>query len=40
MSGNLVDNQPATWSSEIAKEYEGLRAYTERVQEAVGIFGR
>jgi glutathione S-transferase len=40
LMAGIYDNQPATWVTDIAAEYEGLRAYTERVQEAVGVWGR
>ena len=36
----IYDNQPATWVTEMAMAYEGLHVYTERVQEAVGVWGR
>lgn len=36
----VYDNQPATWVTDIAMEYKSLRAYTERVQDAVGVWGR
>lgn len=36
----VLDNQPPTWVTEIAKGYEGLARYTERVQEHVGVYGR
>lgn len=36
----MVDNQPPTWFTGIAREYTGLMDYTERVQEAVGVYGR
>ena len=35
-----MDNEPATWVSEIANEYTVLKDYTERVQESVGVYGR
>jgi glutathione S-transferase len=40
LMAGVYDNQPATWVTDIAAEYQGLRAYTERVQEAVGVWGR
>ena len=40
MMAGIYDNQPLTWVSELAQPYENLRAYTERVQEAVGVWGR
>lgn len=36
----VLDNQPPTWVTEIARGYEGLAQYTERVQQHVGVFGR
>ena len=36
----IYDQQPATWLTPIANEYPDLKAYTERVQEHVGVFGR
>jgi glutathione S-transferase len=36
----VYDNQPVTWVTELAVDYDRLRAYTERVQEAVGVWGR
>jgi len=40
MMAGIYDNQPGTWVTGIAMEFAGLRAYTERVQEAVGVWGR
>ncbi len=36
----VYDNKPPTWGTKIAEKYRGLRAYTERVQEHVGVYGR
>ena len=36
----IYDNQPATWVTQLAQPYGNLHAYTERVQEAVGVWGR
>ncbi len=36
----LYDNQPATWITTLAEEYPRLKAYAERVQERVGVYGR
>ncbi|GAA5316207.1 MAG: glutathione S-transferase C-terminal domain-containing protein [Candidatus Pelagadaptatus aseana] len=36
----LIDNQPATWITPIAREYQALCDYTERVQQAVGVYAR
>jgi len=40
LMAGAYDNQPATWVTDMAAQYEGLRAYTERVQQAVGVWGR
>ncbi len=40
MMAGMYDNQPATWLTGIAREFEQLQDYTERVQAAVGIWGR
>jgi glutathione S-transferase len=36
----IVDNQPATWLTELAQPRKKLLEYTERVQSAVGVHGR
>ncbi len=36
----VYDNKPATWVTELAEGYQELKAYTERVQKHVGVFGR
>ena len=36
----VFDQQPATWMTHVANEYADLKAYTERVQQRVGVFGR
>ena len=36
----VYDQQPATWITPIANEYQALKAYTERVQTKVGVYGR
>lgn len=36
----MVDNQPPTWFTAIAREYGPLMDYTEQVQAAVGVYGR
>ena len=36
----ILDNEPATWLTPIAREYTALADYTDRVQEAVGVRGR
>ena len=40
MMAGIYDNQPGTWVTELALPQTKLRAYTERVQEAVGVWGR
>lgn len=40
LMAGLYENQPATWVTGLAEKHENLRAYTERVQEAVGVWGR
>ncbi|MCB1689028.1 MAG: glutathione S-transferase family protein [Halioglobus sp.] len=40
MLAGIYDNQPATWVTDIANDYPDLRAYAERVQETVGVWGR
>lgn len=35
-----MDNQPPTWVSEIANQYEDLRTYIERVQSGTGVYCR
>lgn len=40
MMAGAYDNKPATWVTDIAVGYGGLRAYTERVQQATGVWGR
>ncbi len=39
MSG-IYDNKPPTWLTKLAEQYEGLNAYTERVQAHMGLYGR
>ena len=36
----LYDNDPATWMTELAREYPELQAYADRVQAHVGVYGR
>lgn len=36
----VYDNQPTTWLTDIAADYPELQAYSERVQAAVGVWGR
>ena len=40
MMAGIYDNQPPTWLTEMARNYERLHAYTERVQAHMGVFGR
>ena len=40
LMAGIYDNEPATWVTRIAQDYPGLKAYTERVQAAVGVYGR
>lgn len=40
LMAGLFDNEPVTWLTELAQPHENLRAYTERVQESVGVWGR
>ncbi len=40
LMAGTYDNKPATWVTELAGEYPQLHAYTERVQEHVGVWGR
>lgn len=40
MMAGIYDNEPPTWLTLMAREYEGLHAYTERVQAHMGIYGR
>lgn len=40
MLSGLMDNEPATWVSEIANGYPALRHYLERIQSEVGVSGK
>lgn len=40
MMAGIYDNQPATWVTTLAQGHANLRDYTERVQAAVGVWGR
>ena len=40
MLAAMMDNQPATWISSLANEYESLRAYIEKVQADMGVYCR
>jgi glutathione S-transferase len=36
----LIDNQPATWISELARDYPALVDYAEGIQAEVGVYAR
>ena len=36
----VYDQRPPTWITGVAEEYGALKAYTERVQERIGVYGR
>jgi glutathione S-transferase len=40
MLAGIYDNQPVTWLTLLAADYDDLRRYAERVQESVGVWGR
>ncbi len=40
MMAGIYDNRPDTWVTVIAGDYQNLRDYTDRVQNAVGVWGR
>jgi len=40
MMAGALDNQPATWLTVLARNFEPLVEYTERVQQNLGIFSR
>jgi glutathione S-transferase len=40
LMAGIFDNQPATWLTTLAMPFARLHAYTERVQAAVGVYGR
>ena len=40
MMAGLVDNEPPTWITPLGRARSNLMAYTERVQETVGVYGR
>jgi glutathione S-transferase len=40
LMAGVYDNEPLTWVSRLAQEHPGLKDYTERVQESVGVWGR
>lgn len=40
MLSGFMDNQPATWLTDIANGYPALREYLERIQTEVGVSGK
>ncbi len=40
MLSGFMDNEPATWLTDIANGYPSLREYLERVQKEVGVSGK
>ena len=36
----IYDNTPATWVTEVAREYPALIEYADKIQQQVGVFGR
>ena len=40
MLSGFMDNEPATWLTEIANGYPALREYLERIQTEVGVSGK
>ncbi len=40
LMAGIYDNKPATWLTGLAQNYENLHTYSERVQAAVGVYGR
>ena len=36
----IYDNKPGTWLTKVALDYPDLKTYADRVQGAVGVFGR
>jgi len=40
MMAGFYDNEPPTWLTELARDYEKLQDYTERVQSAIGVHAR
>jgi glutathione S-transferase len=40
LMAGIYDQQPESWITPIARGFPRLQAYTERVQESVGVFGR
>ncbi len=40
LMAGVYDQRPPSWMTPLAQKYGNLHAYTERVQEATGVFGR
>lgn len=40
MMAGIYDNQPASWLTQCAQSYKNLKAYTERVQAQLSVYGR
>jgi len=40
LMAGIYDQQPASWITPMARRFERLQAYTERVQQEVGVYGR
>lgn len=40
LMAGVYDNRPPTWVTSLAESYKDLHAYTERVQDATGVYGR
>jgi glutathione S-transferase len=40
MMAGFYDQQPSSWFTDLAADYPALRDYAERVQSAVGVWGR
>ncbi len=40
LMAGMLDNQPPTWFTELARPHQKLVDYTDRVQAAVGVWGR
>jgi len=40
MLSGFIDNQPATWITELANEYPALRDYMNRIQDEVGVYAK
>lgn len=40
MLSGFMDNEPATWLTELANGYPSLRVYLEKIQNEVGVSGK